>query len=181
MARFHLLYTRGVWSLFAFTAGAAAGVRWPARPLRWEVRAAESSAAANAAWMRLFAGAQREIWLSAGRLESAALLGALDAAAARGVEVHVTLSPEQNPDPNRGTRAWLRLKTRVRDTRIAPRGFTGACCAVDRTDCVVTAQDLLSGGAAAGPFLCAADADLAGRLASRLQADHAAAAEEPPP
>jgi hypothetical protein len=181
MPRLHLLYTRGVWGLFAFTAGAAAGVRWPAPPPQWEVRAGESPAAANAAWMRLFTGAQREIWLAAGRLESASLLGALDAAAARGVEVHVTLSPEQNPDPNRGTRAWLRLKTRVRDTRIAPRGFSGACCAVDRLECIVAPQDLLSGSDAAGPFLCAADANLGGQLASRLQAEHAAAAEESPP
>ena len=135
-------------------------------------------------WIDLIGGARSTIWLAAGRIESEAILGALDRAARRGVAVHLTVSPSRNPSPDSRARARLRRRTRIWDVRVAAFSFDGAACAVDGRTAVVTGQGLLSREAAAadsGFFLYAADRGIAGKLEARLAEQHAqCAADEPP-
>jgi len=189
-SRFQALYTRGVLGLLALAGGGFSGLqlsRW-----RGVSRAAGQirfpptpDPAVAATWTGLFEAARKEIWISAGRIDSEAILDALGTAGRRGVRVHVTLSPTQNPDPEVGGRAWLRYKTVLRDVRICASGFEGTACVVDDTYSVVTAQGLLPASASASDasfFLYATDPAMARALRDRLIAQHASAtAESPPP
>jgi len=157
------------------------GVSRPASQIRFPPT---PDPAVTATWTGLFEAARKEIWISASRIESEAILNALGATARRGVVVHVTLSPTQNPDPEAGGRAWLRYKTVLPDVRIARFGFEGTACVVDDTYSVVTAQGLFPASASASDaslFLYATDPAIARALRDRLIAQHASAAVEIPP
>jgi len=193
MSLTHARYTQAVFCLIGLAGGAAAGLQLA----RWTARARPSPGdrppvyfpktpdpAVTATWEHLFDASRLEIWLSAGRLESEALLRSLDAAQKRGVAVHMTLSPLQNPVPNTGVRAWLRDKTSLRDIRISPKSFDGAACAVDHVHSIVTAQGLLaaiSNSSDAGIFLYSADPGIARALEGRLREQYAEAKPEVPP
>jgi hypothetical protein len=183
MAGFQQRYAQGILGLVALTAGTLGGLRlsrWlaggPAGGGPIDARfAATPDPGVTSVWTGLFDAARSEIWLAAGRLESERVLEALESAARRGVAVHLTLSPTQNPDPDAGARGWLRFKTSVRDVRLSRHGFNGAACVVDGTRAVVTAEDLLPESAAAadaGVFFCAANPDIGSRLRTRLADQH---------
>ena len=187
-SRFQAFYARGVLALLAMVGGALGGLqltRWHGPNRTGEVRCPPTpDPAVTETWTRLFGAARREIWLSASRIESETVLESLDSAARRGVTVHLTLSPTQNPDPDAGARAWLRYKTTLRDIRLAEFGFEGTACVVDDSYSVMTGQGLLPGPASASdasPFLYATDTAIARPLRDRLRAQHASAEAEMPP
>jgi hypothetical protein len=183
MSRFHHYYTHGVFGLLTLTAGALGGLhlsRWlaegntPAAPLDAHFPPTPDPSV-TATWIDLFDAAHGEIWLAAGRLESERVLQALDAAARRGVAVHLTLSPAQNPSADAGTRGWLRYRTSLRDVRLSRHAFEGAACVVDGARAVVTAQSLLPERANAsdgGIFFYAANREIGGKLRARLKDQH---------
>jgi hypothetical protein len=159
------------WLAGGHDAAGGPGARFPATP---DPAVAET-------WIRLFDAARSEIWLSAGRIESERALRALDAAERRGARVHLTLSPAQNPSPDAGARAWLRLRTSVRDVSLSRHAFSGAACEVDGAGSVVTAQDILAQPASAsdeGIFFYSASRELAEGLRARLVAQHSEGAAE---
>jgi hypothetical protein len=191
MSRFHAYYVQGIFFLMTLAAGAGLGLhlsRWhyirthlPLQnaPARLSVHfPATPDAAVTATWTELFNVAKKEIWLSAGRLESVAILRSLDEAKQRGVVVYLTLSVQDNPTPDAGARAWLRDKTSLRDVRISQSHFSGVACVVDGNYAIVTAQGLLAADANAqdgGIFLYATGAEVAGPLRTRLAAQYAEA------
>jgi hypothetical protein len=194
MSHFSARYGQGVVFLLAMVAGASLGWRlspWLARSSKRQASAELSvdfpttpSSEVTTTWKNLFGAAQKEIWLSAGRLESVVILQALDAAARRGVEVHLTLSMGDNSDPNTGTRAWLRDKTALHDVRITSYRFNGGACVVDGKYAIVTAEGLLAADASAedgGVFLYATGQTVAEPLRERLRTEHAKAAAESGP
>jgi hypothetical protein len=191
MSRFHAYYAQGIVFLMALAAGAGLGLhlgRWHyirAHSPRQNASAglsvhfpATPDAAVTATWTELFNVAKKEIWLSAGRLESVAILRSLDEAERRGVAVYLTLSVGDNPTPEAGARAWLRDKTSLRGVRISQSHFSGAACVVDGNYAIVTAQGLLATDANAqdgGIFLYATGTEVAGPLQTRLMAQYAEA------
>jgi len=199
MSRFHVRYVQAATWLLPLVASTLVGLhlsRWLAGiPLRSSPKIdggpglsvhipKTPDPAVTATWVGLFRTARREIWLAAGRLESEEILHALDEASKRGVAVHLTLSPAQNPSPDAGARAWLRDKTSLRDVRVSTDGFEGAACVVDGTYAVITGQGLLASIASAkdgGIFFYAANSDIGASLTARLCAQHAAAEADPPP
>jgi hypothetical protein len=188
MRGFRQAYIRGASGLLAFAGAAFGGLhcsRWidAGRADRApDVRIpATPDPAVVQTWIDLIEGARSTIWLAAGRIQSEAILAALDRAARRGVAVHLTLSPPRNPSPDSGARLRLRRSTWVRDVRVSSFGFDGAACAVDGRTAVVTGQGLLAGEEAAadsGCFLFAADPGIAGKLEARLAEQHAQGADE---
>jgi hypothetical protein len=183
-SRLQSYYALGVFCLLSLAASTLCGLRLS----RWlagrqdgdggpeaRIPATPDPAVADT-WIGLFDAAQSEIWLSAGRIESERALRALDTAERRGVRVHLTLSPSQNPSPDTGARAWLRLRTSVRDVCLSRHGFSGAACEVDGAGAVVTAQDILAQPESAsdeGIFLYSNSRGLAAILRARLAAQHA--------
>ncbi len=194
MSHFHVRYTWGACGLLVFAASTLGGLqlsRWIAgnRAIAEARRHGPihlpktPDPAVTATWVDLFNVAQREIWLAAGRLESETALRALDAAAKRGVAVHVTLSPAQNPNAQSGARAWLRLNTTIRDVRVATHRFDGSACVVDGNHAVLSAQGLLAASASAddaGFFFYTTGAATCEPLGERLRAQHEAAQNDLP-
>lgn len=190
MTHFPAHYRRAVIWILALVASTLGGLqlsRWIARGNR-DARDEPSERAGSvhfpktpdlavtATWAELFNAARKEIWLSAGRLDSEIVFRALGAAANRRVVVHVTLSPTQNSNPESGARGWLRQRTSIRDVRISRHGFVGAACVVDGTYVVVTAQDLVAANASAadgGIFFYATDPGIGAALRARLAAQYA--------
>ncbi len=186
MSRFYVHYTRGVWWLLLFAMSTLGGLqlsRWVAG--QRAVAAAKRygpvylpktpDPAVTTTWADLFNNAHQEIWLMSGRLESEAILHALDAAAKRGVVVHVTLSPAQNPTPDSGARAWLRYNTTIRDVCVAAQRFDGSACVVDGEHAVISGQGLLAASASAddaGIFFYTTGPAISAPLRKRLRAQH---------
>lgn len=194
MSRFHVCYTRGVWCLLLLVGSMLGGLqlsRWLAghRAVAEVQRYGPihlpktPDPAVTSTWVELFNAARQEIWLAAGRLESEAVLRSLDAAAKRGVVVHVTLSPAQNPSAQTGARAWLRHNTTIRDVRIAAQRFDGSACVVDDHHAVISAQGLLAANASAedaGIFFYTTGPAVCSPLSERLRVQHHAGQNDLP-